>query len=68
VNLESPFVNTPLDILFGWQPAIYAGQEFMRHRTAFTQKTLAAHLHAAGFAQGKVEARDWQLFALAEKG
>jgi hypothetical protein len=40
----------------------------MRHRTAFTKQTLAAHLYAAGFAQGKVEARDWQLFALVEKG
>jgi SAM-dependent methyltransferase len=67
VNLESPFVNAPLDILYGWQPAIWAGQEFMRHRTAFTQQTLAAHLQVAGFAQGTVEAKDWQLFALAEK-
>jgi hypothetical protein len=40
----------------------------MRHRTAFTKEALAAHLHAAGFAQGMVEARDWQLFALVEKG
>jgi SAM-dependent methyltransferase len=67
VTPDTPFVNTPLDMLFGWQPAIYRGQEFMRHRTAFTRQTLAAHLQAAGFAQGTVQAQDWQLFALAEK-
>ena len=67
-NLENPFKAASLDILFGWQPAIYQGQEFMRHRTAFTKETLAAHLRAAGFAQGQVQAHDWQLFALAEKG
>ena len=67
VNRENPYVAAPLDILFGWQAAIKAGQEFMRHRTAFTKETLAARLHAAGFAQGEVEAMDWQLVALAEK-
>ena len=68
VTPDTPFGVTPLDMLFGHQPAIYHGQEYMRHRTAFTKETLAAHLHAAGFAQGQVEAHDWQLFALAEKG
>jgi SAM-dependent methyltransferase len=65
---NTPFVVAPLDMIFGHQPAIYEGQEYMRHRTAFTQLTLTAHLEAAGFGGGKVEAYDWQLIAVAVKG
>lgn len=68
VTADAPFMAAPLDILFGWQPAVYEGQEYMRHRTAFTKETLAEHMKVAGFAAGTVEARDWQLFALATKG
>lgn len=59
---------TALDALFGYQPDVQAGAEYMRHRTAFTQLTLAAHLRAAGFAGARILAQDWQLCAIAQKG
>lgn len=58
----------PLDALFGYQPEVQAGKEYMRHRMAFTQLTLAAHLQAAGFASARVVAQHWQLCAVARKG
>lgn len=68
VTEAAPFGAAPLDMLFGFQPAVLAGHEAMRHRTAFTAQTLAAHLKAAGFASGQVTAHDWQLWAVAGKG
>ena len=65
----SPSGNiTALDALFGYQPDVRAGAEYMRHRTAFTQLTLAAHLRVAGFAGARVLAQHWQLCAIAQKG
>lgn len=65
----SPSGNiTALDALFGFQPDVRAGAEYMRHRTAFTQLTLAAHLRVAGFAGARVLAQHWQLCAIAQKG
>lgn len=68
VTAAAPFGATPLDMLFGYQPAVFAGQDSMRHRTAFTAATLSAHLQAAGFVRGKVTESDWQLWALVQKG
>lgn len=67
VTAGAPFGVAPLDMLFGWQPAVFRGQEAMRHRTAFTQLTLAGHLEAAGF-DGSVSAHAWQLFGRGVKG
>lgn len=67
-TLAAPFGVAPLDMLFGYQPDVFVGQEYMRHRTAFTQLTLAGHIKAAGFSGGAVNAYDWQLFAKAVKG
>ena len=39
----------PLDILFGLRSALAAGQLHMAHRCGFTEKSLVAELHAAGF-------------------
>lgn len=67
VTPNTPFGVAPLDMLFGYQPAIIHGQEYQRHKTAFTQLTMADHLEAAGFG-GTVSTHDWQLFAKAVKG
>ena len=68
ITQESPFKAAPLDMLFGDQSAVFVGREYQRHRTAFTQLTMAGHLEAAGFAGGAVSAHNWQLFARATKG
>lgn len=67
VTPGTPFGVAPLDMIFGYQPAICHGQEFQRHRMAFTQLTMAGHLEAAGFG-GTVSTHAWQLFARAVKG
>jgi SAM-dependent methyltransferase len=41
---------TPLDMLYGFLPALAAGNLYMAHHTAFTGRTLLAHLAEAGFA------------------
>lgn len=45
----------PLDMLYGFRPAVAAGNDFMGHRTGFTAGTLAAHLTAAGFTNVQVQ-------------
>lgn len=40
----------PFDMLFGFAPAIAAGNRFMAHHCGFTQKVLIATLQEAGFA------------------
>lgn len=45
----------PLDMLYGFRPAVAAGNDFMGHRTGFTAGTLAAHLTAAGFINVQVQ-------------
>ena len=40
---------TPLDILYGYRPALAAGNLFMAHRCGFTRRTLESSLLAAGF-------------------
>lgn len=39
----------PLDIVYGYGPAIAAGNRFMAHRTGFTPRTLGKALQEAGF-------------------
>ena len=39
----------PLDMLYGFRPALALGNAFMGHRTGFVAGTLARHLQAAGF-------------------
>lgn len=40
----------PLDILYGYRPAMAQGNLYMAHRCGFTQKVLTGTLQAAGFA------------------
>lgn len=42
---------TPLDMIFGHQKSIRAGNDYMSHRTAFTQKMMGKLLVNAGFAE-----------------
>lgn len=42
---------SPLDMLFGWRPALAKGNHFMAHRCGFTSKWLSHLLHKAGFAK-----------------
>lgn len=39
----------PLDMLFGYSPAISRGQHYMAHRTGFTAKSLSHHVSKAVF-------------------
>ena len=56
---------SPLDILFGHQAAIAAGNEYMAHRTGFTARSLGHALIDAGFAEVRVhEGRRWELWAV----
>ena len=40
---------TPIDMIYGYSPAISAGQSFMAHRTGFTTQTMVNHIRASGF-------------------
>lgn len=54
-RLMEPFAVSPagpiaaIDVLYGYRPAMAAGNRFMEHRTGFTRDSLAAALQAAGF-------------------
>lgn len=58
----------PLDILFGYRPALAAGNHYMAHRTGFTAASLRQALVAAGFASVAVK-RDgsWAICAVASR-
>ena len=43
----------PLDMLYGFQPAIAEGNTFMRHHTGFTSRRLGAMMQEAGFAESR---------------
>src|SRR5262249_39101138 len=47
----------PIDILYGYRPALKEGYYFMAHRTGFTLKTLSTHIGNAGFYAGVVRSR-----------
>jgi SAM-dependent methyltransferase len=60
----------PLDILYGYRPALARGNLYMAHRCGFTQKVLTGTLYAAGFAQVAATRRghpSYDLWALATK-
>jgi len=57
---------SPLDMIFGHQAAIKAGNHYMAHRTAFTATTLGNALTEAGFEEVRVhEGTRWDLWAIA---
>jgi hypothetical protein len=58
---------TPLDIVYGFGPALARGNDFMGHRTGFTDRSLLTALIAAGFADGVVQrsASSFSLWAIA---
>jgi SAM-dependent methyltransferase len=45
----------PLDILYGFRPALADGNAFMAHRTGFTDRSLLTTLMEAGFASASVQ-------------
>lgn len=45
----------PLDMLYGFRPALAQGNAFMGHRTGFVAATLAAHMEQAGFTSVRVQ-------------
>jgi hypothetical protein len=57
----------PLDILYGFRPALAQGNSFMGHRTGFTGQSLMDALNAAGFALASVQRNPsaFSLWALA---
>jgi SAM-dependent methyltransferase len=46
----------PIDMLFGFRPALRDGKYYMAHRMGFTQRTLLGHIVRAGFSGGVVRA------------
>ncbi len=58
----------PIDMLYGFRPALAAGNLYMAHRTGFTAGSLDAALLEAGFAASAVR-RDgnWALWAVASR-
>ena len=45
---------TPLDMLFGFQKSMAAGNAYMAHRSGFTAATLQQHLTDAGFKEIRI--------------
>ena len=45
----------PLDMLYGFRPALALGNAFMGHRTGFVASTLTRHLQQAGFQNVNVQ-------------
>lgn len=54
-RLDAPLYDSPagpitaLDVIYGYGPALAAGNHFMAHRTGFTPTTLGRALQQAGF-------------------
>ena len=60
---------TVLDLLYGYGAEIErTGQDFFSHKTGFTEKSLLAALHRAGFTEVFSRAGGFQVDALAFKG
>lgn len=71
-NLAEPLYHSPagpisaLDVVFGHQASIQAGNAYMAHRTGFTADTLGNALLDAGFHEVRVhEGKYWDLWAIA---
>jgi hypothetical protein len=58
---------TPLDVLYGYGPAIAKGKHYMAHRCGFTPHSLADALAAAGFSMTILGLRTLSIWALATK-
>lgn len=59
---------SPIDVIFGFRPALETGNLFMSHKTGFTASTIRNSLLNAGFARVSVERDDYfNLWARAEK-
>lgn len=58
---------SPIDILYGYRPAMAKGNLFMAHRCGFTQKVLAGTLEASGFpiVASKARPKVFDLWAVA---
>lgn len=72
--LEPAYISSagaiaPLDILYGFRPAMAAGNLYMAHRCGFTLSTLMATLKEAGFASivGARRPEAFDLWVLASK-
>lgn len=72
-NLEDPIYTSPagpispIDVLYGWRPAIKRGNVFMAHRTGFTADSLRKKLEAAGFEAVRIERVDLNLWGTGRK-
>ena len=71
-KLAEPLYQSPagpisaLDVVYGHQASVKAGNAFMAHRTGFTSDTLGNALVDAGFAEVRVhEGKYWDLWAIA---
>ena len=61
---------TPLDVLYGFGPALAAGNQYMAHRTGFTLRTLIAALRQSGFSSAigyRQPANAYALWGIATK-
>ena len=59
---------TPLDMLYGYRPALARGHLFMAHKTGFSDKTLKLALERTGFAHIQVKRGDaFDLWAVGYK-
>lgn len=61
----------PIDILYGYRPAMAKGNLYMAHRCGFTERVLIGTLRAAGFAAVVSRRRPapfFDLWAIAKKG
>ncbi len=57
----------PIDILYGYRPALQQGNFFMAHRCGFTQRVLIETLQASGFAMVASIRKSFDLWAVAVK-
>jgi SAM-dependent methyltransferase len=56
---------TPLDMIYGFRPSIARGNEFMAHKTGFTDLRLGRLLVEAGFAEVRTKRVQFDLWAVA---
>jgi SAM-dependent methyltransferase len=57
----------PLDMLYGFGPAIARGEHYMSHKCGFTRHTLARRMRDVGFATVDVVSRNMALWATATR-
>ncbi len=58
---------SPIDILYGFRPALKEGNYFMAHKTGFTAKTLGQKLMEAGFKRIEIQRTTFDLWAIGYK-